>query len=151
MTAYIMVGPSGSGKSTWIKNNLSEEIRVCSADHYFMDNGEYKFDFRKLGEAHGECLRSFIQGCAAGLDVVCDNTNTTIEDIAPYMAVAAAYSQQVEVVLFNVPPEVCAERNSHGVPFSAIDRMFYNIVVMRDKWPRRWPKPKVIKEQANDD
>ena len=44
----IMRGPSGSGKSTYIQKHFPDAY-VCSADHFFIKNGEYVFEPAKIG------------------------------------------------------------------------------------------------------
>jgi len=150
-TAYIMIGVSGSGKSTWAEDKVREFERaaICSADQYFMQEGNYLFDYRGLGKAHGQCLRNFIDACQKEYDgVVCDNTNTTVEDIAPYMAVAQAYGYTVEVIHMEATPAVAAIRNSHGVPLKAIQGMDSRISYLLANWPRRWPTVTCIPEES---
>ena len=86
----IMQGISGSGKSTKA-HEIAEKhsaigCRVVSADDLFTINGTYNFDPTLLGEAHKQCMRSFLaalQNPEVGL-VIVDNTNTTLVEMAPY-------------------------------------------------------------------
>ena len=129
----ILSGPSGAGKSTFIKKEIYQESVVLSADHFFMVDGEYKFDPTKLSEAHNSCLRKFIAACQEGeaakrLDkesplVVVENTNTTVEEIAPYYSVAKAFGYEVELVTLHTPVELATKRNVHGVPFKSVQAM----------------------------
>lgn len=117
----ILSGIPGSGKSTYSKQFLGATI--CSADQYFMRTGTYKFDPSKLGEAHGSCLKKFIEACQGRGTIIVDNTNTSAMEIAPYFAVAQAYVLPVELVTFNCDPVICAARNTHGVGLGACERM----------------------------
>lgn len=141
--ATILIGPSGAGKSTFSAGAL-----VVSADFYFMKDGEYHFDPSKLGDAHNACVRAWIEGVQAGHGVVCDNTNTTLVEIAPYMATAIAYGLDVEVIAFVAEPEqaaALARRNRHGVPEKVIQGQIARIADTLKAWPPFWPAPKVIR------
>lgn len=151
MKVIILVGPSGAGKSTYIANYMRERTEVaasCSADHFFIDaDGKYNFDRNKLGEAHASCLRSFIENVSYwatsnGCIVFVDNTNTTKEELAPYIAVSRAYSIEPKIVVLglDVEPSVLAARNLHGVPEAACKRMQDNVRWMTSHWPPHWPK-----------
>lgn len=136
-TVIIMSGIPGSGKSTYTKNHYPTAV-ICSADQYFSQDGEYRFDFRKLGPAHGMCLRNFTQALLSEADstIVVDNTNTTTEEIAPYYSLAKAYGATVHLISFSCEPEVAADRNVHQVPLAACEMMSKRL---RDlKFPKHW-------------
>lgn len=116
----IMRGVSGAGKSTYVEKHFPL-AKVVSADHYFVNDGKYSFDASKLPEAHGSCLKQFIQALEGFHDtVVVDNTNTTVAEIAPYYSVAQAYSYAVEIITIVVDPVVAATRNVHGVGYDTV-------------------------------
>jgi predicted kinase len=121
----ILAGVPGSGKSTYVNNLGLTRESVVSADNYFVgSDGEYRFDPTKLGAAHGDCLRGFVAALHQGMaTVVVDNTNTTVIEMAPYVALAAAYGYAVEIVRFACDPAVAAARNVHGVPERACRAM----------------------------
>jgi predicted kinase len=130
MLVSILSGLAGSGKSTYIK--AWGVAVVCSADAYFMSDGEYRFDVSKLSQAHGACFKSFIEALQAKVShVVVDNTNTTAEEIAPYMLGASAFGYDSEIVTLTCPKRMswedyiaaCAARNTHGVPLAGIKAM----------------------------
>lgn len=140
-----MSGVPGAGKSTWIKDQpwFNRSI-TYSADHYFLKDGVYQFDPSKLGEAHGQCLRQFIEGCqthstsAWGKDgiLVVDNTNTTAIEIAPYYSIAKAYGYQVTLVSLWITPAEAFKRCIHGVPQNSIANMLRRMT--EDSLPRHW-------------
>lgn len=138
----ILRGISGSGKSTYIKNNLDASSVVCSADHFFIDSaGTYNFDPTKLGLAHSECKKKFKKALTFGApSVVVDNTNTTIREMAYYVETAKAFGYQVNFVRLEVPVEVCAKRNAHGVPFDAVKRMSDRM----QELPKDWGNEKLV-------
>lgn len=133
MRVLILSGISGSGKSTYVEKLRQEaektgtKVMVVSADHFFEKGGEYKFDHTKLGEAHAACLRSFLSELDAGRIMpkilIVDNTNTTDLEMAPYYAIAKAFSAEVELVTLLCNPKVAAARNKHGVPLASCEAM----------------------------
>lgn len=134
--AIIMQGVSGSGKSTYAKslNGL-----VLSTDDAFMENGKYIFDPTRLGIAHSHNLFKFVEACREECPlIVCDNTNTTPAEIAPYYAVAEAYGYEVEIIYLKCDPEMAAARNSHGVPLHSVMAMFYRIENTARELPPWW-------------
>lgn len=137
MKIYFLRGVSGSGKSTEamrLANNNKDVI--CSADDYFMRDGEYKFNSADLPVAHGRCLRKFISLVSNGSDIaIVDNTNLQWWELKAYWEVAMiaflGVRVEIEIVEFRTPSDVekvteyaqtCASRNAHGVPLDAIRR-----------------------------
>jgi hypothetical protein len=55
--------------------------------------------------------------------LIVDNTNTSAIEIAPYVALAAAYGVKVELVTVLIDPNVAAQRNTHGVALQGCQRM----------------------------
>ena len=124
MTVYIMRGLPGSGKSSWVENNLGLNP-ICSADNFFMVDGEYQFDPAKLPEAHKACLRSFVTFFDRDFvgDVIVDNTNMQLWELSPYLAFAEMRGHTVELINIQCPVDIDAARNTHGVPREAIKAM----------------------------
>jgi len=149
MRVVILCGASGSGKSTWASSISGAE--TFSADHHFVgEDGVYRFDPKKLPEAHGSCLRGFTESVrkGAGGTVIVDNTNTTLTEIAPYIAIARAYGVEPEVRVWHVWPisgseayERVVRRNTHGVPVEAVTAMRARLIDAVNNWPRFWPSP----------
>lgn len=154
MKVVIMRGVSGSGKSSYVEEILADfsatrrqaKVLVCSADQYFLDGTEYRFDPKLLGKAHAWCLRKFNDAVSPAVEkydlVVVDNTNTTPTEMAPYIALATAYNHDVEIVLCEAHPGIACQRNVHGVPnhtvFSQWDRL------VNSPLPPFWPKQKKV-------
>jgi len=144
MRAKIFCGVSGAGKTTLIKEAYPG-ANVVSADYYFIGaDGEYKFDPSKLGEAHGECLRAFVAHMTTSRsrwlpDIVVDNTNTTVAEIAPYAALALAYGFELEIVTVLCDPAIAHARNKHGVPLHSVQAMHERLAQreMPPWWPHR--------------
>lgn len=132
MRVIILSGVPGSGKSTLAKSIVvNAPAVICSADNYFMVDGEYRFDPTKLGEAHAACLHRFTRSLITARDqtwakddnIIVDNTNTTALEMAPYVALAAAFGAECEIVTAVCDPEVAHARNTHGVPLAGVKRM----------------------------
>jgi len=140
----ILSGVSGSGKSTrarklWNDLEPGTYCKVVSADDFFMVDGEYRFDPKKLSDAHGKCFRDFLAALQDDYAlVVVDNTNTTSEEIAPYILGAQAFGWEAEI-LTALPGRMnwvdyylmCEKRNAHGVGFETIKAQHLRIVNRR--------------------
>jgi len=144
MTKVIILrGCSGAGKSTYIKNAYNPELirEVFSADHFFMKNGEYKYDPTKIGEAHSVCMRKFLSSAHAvslyiGDLLIVDNTNISVAEIAPYVAVASAYGLDHEIVTLDCPPERAT--NVHGVPPAQVKAQYKYMKMQENFFPKYW-------------
>jgi len=111
----VLSGASGSGKSTFAKQLNG---RIVSADSYFMKNGAYQFNPAELSNAHAHCFRMFIEHLQNKKEkVIVDNTNTTVEEISPYMLGAAAYQYSASIITVQstLNPQELSARNLHGV------------------------------------
>src|ERR1700732_201816 len=105
----LMVGLPGSGKSTYLKqlgaNAISSDaIRLLLADDVTIQtiHAQVFATMRYL-------LRRRL---ALGRPVsYVDATHLTLQDRAPYVRIARAFGCELEAVFFDVPIEVCQERN----------------------------------------
>jgi predicted kinase len=139
----ILSGISGVGKSHYAEFllNQSQGLKV-SADHYFLKHGEYRFDPSKLGEAHAQCFRRFIEFCQKPdlPQIIVDNTNLTVWELAPYRLAAEAYGWQPEIITLlcknEADVELCAQRNLHQIPLNVLRRQQENLT--RRKLPSHW-------------
>lgn len=118
----IVRGVPGAGKSTFA-NLLSggdDEI-VCTADDYFMQDGEYKWDATKLGEAHRTCQEKCkkLMEHSARLVIVA-NTSVRGKDFEPYIDLAERYGYQVFSVIVE---NRHGNDNVHNVPDDVVDSM----------------------------
>jgi predicted kinase len=130
---FILSGVPGAGKSTWIQNqSWFKESTIYSADSFFTKDGIYKLDPSKELDAHNFCLREFIRGCHSKWEalqleantntsiVVVDNINSSVEEIAPYYAIAKAYGYDVELITLLLASEIAYCRNIHNVYYNRI-------------------------------
>lgn len=141
MKVTILRGVPGSGKSTYVARNFAAAAWY-SADNFFInDKGVYVFDPPKLPQAHGRCLKEFVQHLErrTGVDAVIDNTNTTAVEVAPYAALALAYGHELEIVTLQCDPIVAWGRNTHGVPVEAVKAMHRRLTEaqLMPWWPHR--------------
>lgn len=137
MQCKIYRGISGSGKSTVAKRNRG--AKVFSTDDFWMKNGIYNFDPVRLPEAHQWCLRNFMVACQVGHPlIVADNTNVTLDELAPYVAVAQACGYDVEVITLRCPPEDAQSRNVHGVPLKTCIKRAEMLDQHSALFPRWW-------------
>jgi len=122
----------------------SSPIIHLSTDDHFMRGSSYKFDVNLLNEAHGSCLKNYIRGVQDTLNelLIVDNTMTTNEELAPYIAIAQAYRVPVEVITMVVLPhevEKAAARNVHGVSSTSVRRMWENLLRSGEQqFPFHW-------------
>ena len=135
----ILCGISGRGKSTYAKEVLGKDMHF-SADNYFTnEKGEYNFNPSELGEAHGQCLRFATEEMRYGkYNVVIDNTNTTVAEIAPYAAYALAYGYELEIVRLSCDLETAINRNVHNVPSQVIEAQLLRLNKLGDTLPPWW-------------
>lgn len=138
----LLSGIAGSGKSRYVAERFggvprfygsvrgfidhaagTPNVEVVSADAFFVGaDGVYRHDVSLLGKAHNACVASVALWAAASEDdypadvLVLDNTNTTAIELAPYVALAAAFGIPCSLVTVECDPEVAFARNAHGVP-----------------------------------
>ena len=110
MKVTILRGISGAGKTTWTKANAASAT-IVSADHYFMKDGEYRFDVQKLQENHNRCFRDFMDAILKQESwIVVDNTNISTWEYSPYVLAAESYGYEVELLTFLCSPELATSR-----------------------------------------
>jgi predicted kinase len=120
----ILRGLPGSGKSSFAKGFSG--ATVCSADDFFIVNGQYKYDPSLFEEAHSRCLVDFIQAVVVNRAepwVVVDNTNTSAMEIVPYLRIARAFGYSVYILEFESTILESLRWNIHGVPEGVICKM----------------------------
>jgi len=121
----IMQGIAGSGKSRVARKIAQKLARtwrgiggpvVVSADAYHGLYDEDGFHRELLGAAHKECFRRAVVAVQASASVIVDNTNLSALEMAPYVALGAAFDYEVEIVRVLCPQPVAYKRQTHGVP-----------------------------------
>lgn len=141
----ILMGVPGAGKSTWLARE--PHALVCSADAYFYTNGRYRFEASLLSRAHAVCLQGFVDALTrAAPRIAVDNTNTTIAEVAPYVALALAYRQveQVEIVVLDCDVARAHARCVHDVPLRAVIDADRRLRDALHNWPKYWPPYRTV-------
>jgi len=141
----LMRGIPGGGKSTIAREMAREafslgvkSVAICSTDDYHMENGEYVFKPKMLGDFHVRNQMRVYGHCNNGVEcVIVDNTNIKRKDMQVYINNAKSCGYQIEEVIvgedelmsdptspiFTSYIDSCALRQTHGVPKDVIDRM----------------------------
>lgn len=101
MQLVLMRGVSGSGKSTLARKiaEAHELSVILSTDDFFMVDGEYRFDPKRLGEFHAANVQRV--KTAMGDECPCvivDNTNTQAWEMRPYVELAFEHDYDVQIV-----------------------------------------------------
>jgi predicted kinase len=120
MKLTLVRGLPGAGKSTFAGSEAIE------ADWWFCQKGEYKFDPSELKNAHNWCQQRTRDQLESGLDATVANTFTQLWEMQSYIDMAKELG--AELIVHDVydggqTDETLAERNVHGVPLEAIQRM----------------------------
>lgn len=118
-TVYILRGVSGSGKSTLAESLIvGRSGIICTADDFFMVDGEYKFNPAKLGKAHQECQVKFLGALVSHeYDViVVANTNTSAKEYNEYLVQMQMHKEYVDKVHYLVIENRHGNKDVHGVP-----------------------------------
>ena len=100
MQLILMRGVSGSGKSTLAEKICAEQdfAVIVSTDHFFMVEGEYRFDPKRLGEYHAANVKrtedAMVERCPC---IIVDNTNTQAWEMKPYVELAVKHGYSVKI------------------------------------------------------
>lgn len=109
----ILRGLPGSGKSTYAQRFPS--TLLLEADMYFMRDGVYRYEGRRIKDAHTWCQSMCRLSLANNVDVMVANTFTTMKEIRPYLDMTW---DKLEVIKL-----VGQFENVHGVPQDVLTKM----------------------------
>jgi len=120
-TLIILRGIPGCGKSTFARMIADEPGCICTADDYFMKNGQYLWEPSQLGAAHSACVAKcerLMQMQVA--NVILANTSTTQKEMNPYYEIAQKYDYKVfSLIVENRHGGI----NEHNVPEASLQKM----------------------------
>lgn len=118
--AIFVRGISGSGKSTYAKELLDKGEVDCivEADQFFMENGKYCFNSRKVSEAHEWAKSKMKLLLKQGKNVVVANTFTRLWELEGYMDIASQITTDLEVIRME-----SKYTNIHGVSEDVVKMM----------------------------
>lgn len=135
MNVLIMRGSSGTGKSTYVKRNCPKEHYLVSTDNYFIREGRYEFDPGKLPEYHNASLRSYLNLLQDKVqNIVVDNTNIRMFEIAPYYRLAEVFGYHVQIFTMMCNIQTAIKRTQHGVPAHIIQNMMNSMEPLPPWW-----------------
>lgn len=146
--AIVLRGVPGAGKSTLAQqiileaNKNGENAESFSSDDYFTTPaGKYRFDSRKLPQAHADCFRRFLECIQkrTGIAIV-DNTNTRVFEMSPYVLAAQAHGLEVKIIRLVCNPIIAAKRTFRGATFEMIKEMTDRMEPIPSFYPREEEK-----------
>jgi len=122
--------------------------QAFSADYFFTNaEGVYNFNVKYLSHAHNQCLQKFTEAVRDGLPLgpkpgllIVDNTNCSIQEVAPYVATAQAYGHDLKIITLLHDVRDCAKRGVHGAPARSVLRQHYVLEESLKNWPHWWPQ-----------
>jgi GTPase SAR1 family protein len=138
-----MVTPAIEHMKQLAKTTRARDKSIFSADNYFMVDGEYKFEASQLSMAHQDCLKKYTETIRKSDDadvLMVDNTNCSVAECAPYMALAGAYQHRLSVVTLVALPVDAFRRNKHKVPFDSTCRQSLTLNDSIANWPPWFPQ-----------
>lgn len=125
----LVRGLPGSGKST-LANKLAKKNNgvIFSTDNFWMIDGEYKFDFKYLSDAHKWNQLNILKALRSSYSyVIVDNTNLTWFECEKFVRMAFDFDYEVAIVepdtSWKYDVEECFKLGTHNVPRETLEKM----------------------------
>src|SRR6266568_3074910 len=112
LSLVVLIGPSGSGKSTFARSHF-KTTEVLSSDFCRGLVSDDENDQHATNDAFEVLHFVAAKRLAAGKLTVVDATNVQLEDRKPLLALAREYHFMPVAIVFNLPEQICYERNRH--------------------------------------
>ena len=94
----ILRGVSGCGKTTLAQKIVKNGV-INSTDNYFIVEGKYEFDPKKLGFYHKLNQEKTKEDMINGISpIIIDNTNLRAWEMKPYVVLADNYGYEIEII-----------------------------------------------------
>ena len=130
MRIIVLVGLPGSGKSTYLSATGAPGLSSDAIRRQLADDETDQTIHDRVFETLRYLLRQRL-GLGRPLTYI-DATNLTPQERAPYIGIGKAYGCEVEALFFDVPIEVCRERNVgrlRVVPDDALSKMAARLIL----------------------
>lgn len=133
MELIIVRGLPGSGKSKIAKEYEKKGYVLVEANHYFIKNGKFEYEPRKINDAHNWCRRRVYELMNEGKNVVVANTFLKFWEFQNYLDYVRELGYGLEIIVagekgkteFEIGVEKMAKMNKGFEEFDDEDLIYY--------------------------